>query len=90
MKENKIESFSELESALSNLQALSEEITGTFNEYLAIYESQQEAWRSVNSANESNKMVNYAEDAIKIAKNVREVSDAITKFKTTSHNIDQQ
>ncbi len=90
MKENRIESFSELEGALSNLQVLSDEITKTFNELNAIYESQGSAWHSANSTKESTKMVNYAEEATKIANNVRVVSDAITKFKTATHNIDVQ
>ena len=89
MKEDKIETFAALETALTNLQNLSQEINTTFNESAAIYEGQGEAWYSANSTTESNKMVNYADEAIKIAKNVSEVSAAINKFKTTSRNIDE-
>ena len=87
--EDKIENFEELETALANLQNLSQEINTTFNESASIYETQGEAWYSANSTKESTKMVNYADEALKIAKNVREVSDTINKFKTTSRNIDE-
>ena len=89
MKENRIESFNELETALANLQSLAEEVNTTFNESASIYETQGEAWYSANSAREANKMVNYADEATKIGKNVSEVSDTINKFKTTSRNIDE-
>ena len=77
--EDKIENFEELETALANLQNLSQEINTTFNESASIYETQGEAWYSANSARE----------ATKIGKNVSEVSDTINKFKTTSRNIDE-
>jgi len=89
MIENRIESFAELESALSNLTNLSEEITSTLNESQAIYEDQGQAWYSANSTTQSEKMMDYAEEAEKIAKNVRLVSEAIQKFKTTTKNIDE-
>ena len=38
MKENRIENFAALETALTNLQNLSQEINTTFNESVAIYE----------------------------------------------------
>lgn len=89
MKENRIESFAELESALSNLENLSSEITNTLKETQSIYEEQGEAWHSANSTRESEKMINYAEEAEKIAKNVHTVSDAIQSFKTRTRNIDE-
>ena len=89
MVENKIESFAELESALSNLTSLSDEIKTTLNETQGIYEEQGQAWHSRNSTKESEKMMNYAEESEKIAKNVAEVSNAIQKFKTATHNIDE-
>lgn len=90
MKENKIESFSALETALSNLQTLSEDITKTFQESNSIYESQGSAWASANSSKESNKMTDYAGEAAKIATNVSTVSEAINKFKTATRNVDEQ
>ena len=90
MKENRIESFSELESALTNLTSLAEEIKTTFAESQSIYEAQDEAWHSQNSSKQSEKMMNYAEESEKISKNVNSVSEAIQKFKTTTRNIDEQ
>lgn len=89
MKENKIESFQELEGALSNLSSLAEEITSTLNVTNTIFEEQKQGWYSANSNLQSQKMMNYADEATKIAKNVREVSGAIDKFKTATHNIDE-
>ena len=90
MIENRIESFSELENALNNLSKLSEEINKTLKDTDQIYESQKEGWYSAKSTSEINKMTNYADEALKIAKNVSEVSDTIQKFKTATHNIDEQ
>ena len=90
MVENRIESFAELETAISNLSQLSDKITATLNETNAIYESQDEAWYSANSRKESSKMMNYSEEAQKIAKNVGEVSETVEKFKTKTRNIDEQ
>lgn len=90
MKENRIESFAELETALNNLLNLSSEITATLNETNAIFETQNEAWRSVNSTSQANKMQDYASESLKIAKNVQEVSETIQKFKTQTHDIDAQ
>ncbi len=89
MIENRIESFSELENALSNLSNLSEEVASTLRESQSIYEDQGQAWYSANSTSESEKMMNYAEESEKIAKNVQEVSGAIQRFKTATQNIDE-
>ena len=70
MKENRIESFNELETALNNLMQLSNEISSTFSETSAIYDSQNEGWASANSTSQSNKMMDYAEEAQKISKNI--------------------
>lgn len=90
MKENKIESFAELESALSNLNTLADEMKSTLSETQSIYESQQEAWHSANSQREAAKMENYAEEAVTIARNINEVSDTITQFKAATQAIDEQ
>lgn len=90
MKENRIESFSELETALNNLTSLSQELKVTFGETQSIYEDQDAAWHSQNSMRQTEKMMNYSEEAEKIAKNINEVSEAIQRFKTQTHNIDEQ
>lgn len=88
--ENRIESFAELESAINNLKSLSQEITSTLNESSNVYSEQKEGWYSMTSRSESEKMMNYAEEAKKIAKNVNEVSEAIEKFKTSTIIVDEQ
>ena len=90
MVENKIESFSELETALTNLTNLSGEIKTTLEETQSIYEDQDMAWHSANSAKQSEKMMDYAGEAEKIAKNIHEVSETIQKFKTSTRNIDEE
>ncbi len=90
MIENKIESFDELETALSNLRNLSEEVKGTLAETQRIYEEQDTAWHSVNSTKQSEKMMDYASESEKIAKNVNTVSEAIEKFRKATQNIDKQ
>ena len=67
--ENRIESFSELENALSNLAMLSQDITATLNETNNVYNDQKEGWYSATSRKETEKMMDYAEEAKKIAKN---------------------
>ena len=88
--ENRIENFAELESALQNLQTLSQDITTTFNETNSIYEEQKEGWYSATSRSESEKMMNYSEEAKKIAKNISEVSEAIQKFKVNTQTEDER
>ncbi len=90
MIDNRIESFDELEGALNNLKTLSEEISKTFAESQIIYEEQDAAWHSANSTRQSEKMMDYAGEAEKIAKNVNVISDTIQKFKTTTRNIDEE
>ena len=90
MKENRIESFSALESALNNLQQLSNEVSNTLNQVSSTYDTQQEGWASAKSTSQQNKMMDYASEAQKIAKNINEVSEAVQKFKTTTQNIDEQ
>ena len=88
--ENRIESFAELEGALNNLMSLSQEITSTLNETNAIYDEQKDGWYSVTSRNEAEKMMNYSEEAKKIAKNISEVSEAIQRFKTSTRTEDER
>ena len=88
--ENRIENFAELESALQNLQTLSQDITATLNETNSIYEEQKEGWYSATSRSESEKMMNYSEEAKKIAKNISEVSEAIQKFKINTQTEDER
>ena len=64
-------------------------ITATLNELNSIYEDQKSAWYSASSTRQSEKMMNYSEEAKKIAQNVKEVSEAIQKFKTATRNIDE-
>lgn len=90
MKDNRIESFSALEGALNNLQQLSNEVSNTFNQISSTYDTQQEGWASANSTSQQNKMMDYAGEAQKIAKNINEVSEAVQKFKTTTQSIDEQ
>ena len=90
MKDNRIESFSALESALNNLQQLSNEVSNTLNKTSSTYDTQQEGWSSAHSASQQNKMMDYAGEAQKIAKNINEVSEAVQKFKTTTKSIDEQ
>ena len=88
--ENRIENFAELEGALNNLKMLSQEVTSTFSESSRVYDEQKEGWYSQTSRSESEKMMDYAEEAKKIAKNVNEVSEAIEKFKTATRTADEQ
>ena len=88
--ENRIESLAKLEGALNNLMSLSQEITSTLNETNAIYDEQKDGWYSVTSRNEAEKMMNYSEEAKKIAKNISEVSEAIQRFKTSTRNEDER
>ncbi len=90
MKENRIESFAALESALSNLTQLSDEISTTFNQLQQTYENQDQGWASANSTNQLNKMTDYATESQKISRNIAEVSSAVEKFKTTTQSIDEQ
>ena len=90
MIENRIENFAELESALNEMKLLSEEITGTFGEANQIYDEQKEGWYSITSKQESQKMMDYAEEAKKIAKNIAEVSEAVERFKTATRAADEQ
>lgn len=88
--ENRIENFAELEGALSSLRTLSDDINKTFGEANHVYDEQKEGWYSVTSRQESEKMMDYAEEAKKIAKNVAEVSEAIERFKTATRTVDEQ
>ena len=90
MKENRIESFAALESALSNLTQLTDEISTTFNQLQQTYENQDQGWASANSTNQLNKMTDYATESQKISRNIAEVSSAVEKFKTTTQSIDEQ
>ena len=90
MKEKRIESFAALESALSNLTQLSDEISTTFNQLQQTYENQDQGWASANSTNQLNKMTDYATESQKISRNIAEVSSAVEKFKTTTQSIDEQ
>ncbi len=90
MKENRIESFAALESALSNLTQLSDEISTTFNQLQQTYENQDQGWASANSTNQLNKMTDFATESQKISRNIAEVSSAVEKFKTTTQSIDEQ
>lgn len=90
MKENRIESFAALESALSNLTQLSDEISTTFNQLQQTYETQDQGWASANSTNQLNKMTDFATESQKISRNIAEVSSAVEKFKTTTQSIDEQ
>ena len=90
MKENKIESFSALESALNNLTQLSDEVSTTFNQLQQVYETQNQGWASSNSTSQTNKMTDYATESQKISRNIAEVSGAVAKFKTTTQSIDEQ
>ena len=72
------------------MQQLSNEVSNTFNQVSSTYDTQQEGWASANSASQQNKMMDYAGEAQKIAKNINEVSEAVKKFKTTTQNIDEQ
>ena len=90
MKENRIESFAALESALSNLTQLSDEISTTFNQLQQTYENQDQGWASSNSTSQSNKMTDYVTESQKISRNIAEVSSAVEKFKTTTQSIDEQ
>lgn len=90
MKENRIESFAALESALSNLTQLSDEISTTFNQLQQTYENQDQGWASSNSTNQLNKMTDFATESQKISRNIAEVSSAVEKFKTTTQSIDEQ
>lgn len=90
MKENRIESFAALESALSNLTQLSDEISTTLNQVQQTYETQDQGWASANSTTQLNKMTDYATESQKISRNIAEVSSAVEKFKTTTQSIDEQ
>lgn len=90
MTVNRIESFSELSNALDNLTNLSEEMIKTLSKSQSIYEGQSAGWDSHNSTKESDTMINYSEESKTIAKNVRQVSDAVKNFKTGSYNIDER
>ena len=90
MTENKIESFVELEKALAIMSnEVSPRIQKTFEETQSIYDELHTGWSSANARSQSEKMMNYAEEAEKIAKNIREVSDTIQSFKRTAHSIDE-
>ena len=87
--ENLIISYDALKSATEDLQRLSTEITNTLQKIQNAYENQGKGWSSASSNQQSQKMVNYTDEANKIAKNIREVSEAIEKFKTMNQNIDE-
>ena len=90
MVKNRIESFSELEGALANLTNLSGELKASLEETQSIYEDQDAAWHSANSSRQSEKMMDYAGESEKIAKNIHEVSETIQRFKTSTRNIDEE
>ena len=87
--ENRIVSYAELEMALNNLTELSEKITKTLEKSQSIYEMQDKAWHSANSSSEANKMMDYAAEADKIAKNIQTVSETVRRFKNVNRNIDE-
>ena len=90
MIENRIESFDELKTALNELTTISEEIASTLRESQAIYEEQKQAWSSVNSTNEAEKMVDYAEEAKKIPANMQKVSEALDRATSITREIDAE
>ena len=90
MIENRVESFDELKSALSNLSTISQDICSSLRESQVIYEEQNQAWSSVNSTHESEKMVDYAEAAKKIPENMQKVSEALDRTISLTKEIDAE
>ena len=87
--ENRIESFTELEKALSIMSnEVSPRIKKTFENTQSIYDDLHTGWSSANARSQSEKMIDYASESEKIAKNIGEISETIQRFKTTTHNID--
>lgn len=90
MIENKFKSFAQVEKAISIMKdEVAPRITKTFEETRGIYDELHTGWSSANARSQSEKMINYAEEAEKIAKNISEVSNAIERFKTTTHIINE-
>jgi len=88
--ENRIVSFTELETALNDLTSLAEEIKQNFNNLSRIHGELSQGWASANSKIQLDKMVDYQTEALKIAQNVAVVSNAIQQFKTKTREVDAQ
>lgn len=90
MSENRIESFEKLEGALKNLSDLSNTIQKTLTSLNGTYEEQGRGWSSSASSMQENKMVDYATESEKIAKNVNDVSEVVQKFKAQVEAINEE
>lgn len=90
MSENRIVSFIELETALNNLSQLAEEIKSNLANLSAVHSDLSRGWGSANSQTQLKKMVDYQEEASKIAQNIAIISEAVQKFKTKTQQVDAQ
>ena len=87
--ENKIENFAELEASLNKMAAVSEEMAANLKETATLYEEQKNGWYSATSMGQSEKMVETAENATTIPKNINTISEAVQKFKTKVKTADE-
>lgn len=86
--ENQIDSFSELEGYLAELEILAKEIEQTLTQLQQIFGNQQEGWSSSNSQREANKMEHYVQEAKKLSANIETIKTAVSKFKSATQEED--
>ena len=82
--------YDRLRQSVNNLKELSQEINVTFGKTQRVYESQSSGWSSARSTQETNKMVNYTDEAKRIAKLIDEISDLINNYANVTQMINEE
>lgn len=82
--------YDKLRQSVSNLRSLSQEITSTLERTQQVYEQQSSGWSSARSTQESGKMVNYSEEAKRIAKLIDEISNLISGYANVTEMINEE
>lgn len=89
MKVNEIKSYSKLEQTTTDLGEISSRISSTLGKINNVYENQSAGYSSASSTKQSQSMMNYTEEAQKIAKNINSIGNTVRSFKRTTQNIDE-
>ena len=89
MKVNEIKSYSKLEQTTTDLGEISSRISSTLGKINKVYENQSVGYSSASSTKQSQSMMNYTDEAQKIAKNINSIGNTVRSFKRTTQNIDE-
>lgn len=89
MRVNEIKSYSTLEQTTNDLEEISKRISSTLSKINNVYENQSLGYSSASSSRQSQSMMNYTDEAQKIAKNINSISNVVKGFKRTTQNVDE-